>query len=415
MDREIDITFRRKRLMRRVIGATLSVALVSAVFIWGPRLIKPSVARARIRTAKVDTGPIEATITASGTVVPEFEGVISSPVNARVLKILKRPGAVLSKGDPILELDLNESRLAVEKLNQQIELKQNQQAKAKLDLENTLIDLQSRWEIKNLDYKASKAATARNRALYGQGLMSEERLREVELIEEKAAFELKQLEESKRNAQASTKTQLEGLALEMKMLEQERVEAQRQLELATTKSDRHGVLTWVINEEGATVQKGAVLARIADLSAFRVEATVSDVHANRLSFGLPVRVKVNDELSLSGAIARVNPTVNDGVITLVVGLADKSNAQLRSNLRVDVLIGAERKDGVLRIRKGPSVSGEGVRDVFVIRGDVALKTAAKFGVAGADHYEVLQGLLEGDEVIISDMTDFMHLKEVKLK
>jgi len=415
MDREIDVTFRRKRLMRRVIGVILSAALVAAVFIWGPRLIKPSVARARIRTAKVDTGLIEATITASGTVLPEFEGVISSPVNARVLKILKRPGAVLSKGDPILELDLNESRLAVEKLNQQIELKQNQQAKAKLDLENTLIDLQSRWEIKNLEYKASKAATARNRELYRQGLMSEERLRELELIEEKTAFELKQLEESKRNAQASTKTQLEGLALEMKTLEQERVEAQRQLELATTKSDRHGVLTWVIDEEGATVQKGAVLARIADLSAFRVEATVSDVHANRLSFGQPVRVKVNDELTLSGAIARINPTVNNGVITLVVGLEDKSDARLRSNLRVDVLIGAERKDGVLRVRKGPSVGGEGVRDIFVIRGDVAMKTAAKFGVAGADHCEVLQGLLEGDEVIISDMTDYMHLNEVKLR
>lgn len=401
--------------MRRVIVAILSVAVVAAVFIWGPRLIRPSVVRARIRTAKVDTGLIEATITASGTVVPEFERVISSPVNARVLKILKRPGAVLSKGDPILELDLNESRLAVEKLNQQIELKQNQQAKAKLDLENTLIDLQSRWEIKNLEYKASKAATARNRELYRQGLMSEERLREVELIEEKEAFELKQLEESKRNAQASTKTQLEGLALEMKTLEQERVEAQRQLELATTKSDRHGVLTWVIDEEGATVQKGVVLARIADLRAFRVEATVSDVHANRLSFGQSVRVKVNDELTLSGAIARINPTVSNGVITLVVGLEDKSNAQLRSNLRVDVLIATERKDGVLRIRKGPSVGGEGVRDIFVIRGDVALKTTAKFGVAGADHCEVLQGLLEGDEVIISDMTDYMHVNEVKLR
>jgi len=56
-----------------------------------------------------------------------------------------------------------------------------------------------------------------------------------------------------------------------------------------------------------------------------------------------------------------------------------------------------------------------VRDIFVIRGDVALKTAAKFGVAGADHCEVLQGLFEGDEVIISDMTDYMHLNEVKLR
>jgi HlyD family secretion protein len=414
MDREIDVSFRRKQMMRRAVLIVALVALVATLFFWGPRLIQPTVARARIRTAKVDAGPIESQITASGTVVPEFEQVISSPVNARVLKILKRPGAVLSKGEPILELDLNESRLAIEKLNQQIELKQNQQAKARLDLENTLITLQSQWEIKNLEHKAAKASTARNRELRRQGLLSEERLREIELIEEKTAFELKQLEESKRNAQASTRTQLEGLALEMKTLEGERVEAQRQMELATTKSDRNGVLTWVVDVEGVTVQKGAALARIADLSAFRVEATVSDVHANRLSAGLPVKIKINDEL-LTGAISRVNPAVNNGVITLAVSLDDKSNALLKSNLRVDALIATERKDRILRIKRGPFANGEGSGAVFVVRGDTAYKTPIRLGIASADHYEVVQGLIEGDEVIISDMTEFMHVKEVKLK
>ena len=114
-----------------------------------------------------------------------------------------------------------------------------------------------------------RLTTARNRTLNKEGLLAEERLREIELAEEKARFEVKQLEESKRNAQQSTQTQLARLALERKTLEQERTEAQRQLELATTKADRAGVLTWVVNEEGATIQKGAVLARIADLRSFR--------------------------------------------------------------------------------------------------------------------------------------------------
>jgi ABC-type glutathione transport system ATPase component len=107
MDREIDLSFRRTRILRRASLAALVVATAAVVFIWGPRLIQPTVARARIRTARVDAGPMEAQITASGTVTPEFEQVISSPVNARVLKILKRPGAILSKGEAILELGLN--------------------------------------------------------------------------------------------------------------------------------------------------------------------------------------------------------------------------------------------------------------------------------------------------------------------
>ena len=414
MDREIDPVFHRKQIIRRVIISVLLVSAATALFIWGPGWIKPSISRARIRTAKVELGPIEAVITAAGTVVPEFEQVVSSPLDTRVVKILKRPGTVLTKGEPILELDMSASILALEKVNQQIELKQNQQAKAKLDLESTLNSLQSQSDIKNLDYKAAKASSARNRALHQQGLISEERLREAELVEEKTAFELKQLEASQRTARQSTQTQLEGLALEMKTLVKERDEAQRQLELATTKSDRNGVLTWVVTEEGATAHKGDVLARIADLNSFRVEATVSDMHANRLAVGLPVSVKINDDY-LKGEVASIDPTIKSGAITLQIKLAEKASPLLRSNLRVDALIVTERKDRVLRIKKGPFANAEGARDVFVIRGDTALKTPARLGIASFDYYEVAQGLLEGDEVIISEMTDYMHLKEVKLK
>jgi HlyD family secretion protein len=414
MDREIEQGFRRKQFAKRGLFAVIIVSLLAAGFIYAPRLLKPTINRSRIRTAHVDSGALEATISASGIVVPEFEQVLSSPINARVTKILKRPGDALKKGEAILELDVSESILAVEKVNQQIALKQNQQAKIRLDLDNTLIDLQSKGDIKNLEYKSAKASAARNRLLAQQGLLSEEKLREAELQEDKTAFELQQIENSKRNAQQSTKTQIAGLALEMDTLQKEKVEAERQLELATTKSDRDGVLTWVVNEEGATVQKGTVLARIADLNSFRVDATVSDIHAAKLSAGLPVSIKINDEY-LQGSVANIQPTIKDGIITAVIALKDKASALLKSNLRVDVLIITDRKDKVLRIKKGPAINAEGLREVFVIRGDTAVKTPVKIGLASFDDYEVLDGLIEGDEVIISDMTDYQHLKEAKLK
>jgi len=414
MDREIDPGFRKRQMMRRGMYSAAVVLLVAVIFIWGPALLKPSLSRARIRTARVDAGPIEATISASGTVVPEFEQVLSSPISARVLKILKRPGAVVSKGDPIIELDMSESVLALEKMNQQIELKQNQQAKARLDLQNTLIGLRSQWEIKNLEFKAASASAARNRQLHKQGLLSEDTLRQTELLEEKARFELKQIEDSKLNAELSTKTQIDGLALEMKTLEKERAQASRQLDLATTKSDRDGVLTWVVAEEGATLQKGDVLARIADLNSFRVRASASDVHAGRLAPGLAASVKINEQY-LEGSISGVEPAIKDGVMTFFVSLANKSSQLLRSNLRVDVLVVVDRKDRALRIKKGPFASSDGVHDVFVVRGDTAVKTPARIGINSFDNYEVLEGLLEGDEVIISEMADYMHLKEVRIK
>ena len=389
-------------------------AAIAAILIWAPGFIKPSLNRIRIRTARVDAGSIESTINASGTVVPEFEQVLSSPINARVVKIMKRPGELVTSGQPILELDVSESVLALERVTQQVELKQNQQAKARIDLENTLINLKSQWEIKNLEFKSATQNSARNRELRKQGLVSAELLSQAELQEEKNRYELKQLDESQRNARQSTDTQLEGLALEMKTLEKERTEARRQLDLATTKSDRDGVLTWIVPEEGATVQKGAVLARIADLSSFRVQATVSDIHASRLSVGMPARVKINDSF-LEGEISSVDPTIKDGVMTMFIALKEKASSLLRSNLRVDVLIAVERKDRVLRIKKGPFANSEGLRDVFVIRGDLAIRTSVRLGISSFEDYEVVEGLIEGDEVIISDMTDYVHAREVRLK
>jgi HlyD family secretion protein len=70
---------------------------------------------------------------------------------------------------------------------------------------------------------------------------------------------------------------------------------------------------------------------------------------------------------------------------------------------------------VLRIKKGPFANSEGLRDVFVIRGYAAIKTPVRLGISSFEDYEVVEGLIEGDEVIISDMIDYMHSREVRLK
>jgi HlyD family secretion protein len=414
MDRPLDAGFQRQRTVRRVVLAGGLTALVSGVLWWGPGWISPSVSRSRIRTARVDAGPIEAVITASGIVMPEVEEVISSPVTARVLRILRRAGTQLAPGDPIVELDTSEAALAVEKLTRNLALKENQQAQAKLELERRLNDLDSQTKIKALQLQSFRSQLVRNRQLFKEGLTSAEELRQSELAEAQAVIELKQLENERVNAERATSTQLEGLALEMATLRQEVQEARRQLELASPRASRPGVLTWTLTEEGTTIGKGDVIARIADLTSFRVDATVSDVHAKQLAVGLPVAVKIGDD-TLDGRIATILPTIQNGIITIHITLADRSNPLLRSNLRVDALIVTGRKAKVLRIKKGPFADGDGRREVFVIRGGRAVKVPVELGLASFDEYEVVRGLSAGDEVIISDTRDYMHLRELRVR
>jgi HlyD family secretion protein len=414
VDRPIDEDVQRRRTVRRAGTAGAVLALLAGALVWLPGLVRPSISRASVRTAVADAGPIEAVITATGTVVPEVEQVVSSPVDARVLRILKRTGARLEKGDPLVTLDISETQLAVDTLGQDLAIKQNQQARTRLSLEKSLIDLNGQVEVKTLQLASLRSQLARDRQLAADGLLSQELLKKSELAVSQAQIELTQLEGSRENARIANRTEVEGLGLEMSKLHQEQREARRLLDLATPRADRAGVLTWALTQEGVAIRKGDVIARLADLGSFRVEATVSDVHAGRLAAGLPVTVKVNDD-TLEGTVAAVLPTIQNGAMTLQVALKDPSSALLRSNLRVDVGIVTASKPRVVRIRRGPFASGEGVQQVFVIRGDRAVRTPVELGLSSFDQFEVVRGLVPGDEAIISDMNDYTRLKEVRIR
>ena len=354
-------------------------------------------------------------MSASGTVVPEFEGVLSSPLDARVLKILKRAGSAVRKGEPIVSLDVSESELAVERAKEKLALKGNEQEQKRLTLESKLVDLRKQKELKEVDVRSLGLTYEKQKRMHEAGLNSAEQTRQSSVDLEKAQIELKQLAQSILAAERETKAQIEGLQLELATLRKEKDESARQLELATTKSDRDGVLTWVLADEGAVVKKNDIIARVADLRSFRVQATLPDVHSTKLSAGLPARVKVNDTVTLDGRVASILPAIKDGVATLLIDLDNPDSTLLRSNLRVDVYIVVAHKPQVIRVARGAFANGEGVHDVFVVRGAKAVRTPVRLGLFGFERCEAISGLSPGDQVITSDMKDYAHLKSVDLK
>jgi HlyD family secretion protein len=415
MDRPLDPAVTRRRAWRRAAIVTAALALAVALVTGLPAWLAPSVPEARLRMAAVDEGAVEATIDASGTVVPEIEEVVSSPVDARVVRILKRAGDRLAPGDALVELDTSEARLAVDRLTQDVAIKENAQRQKRLELERALIDLEARRELKELQLASLRAQLERNQTLSRDGLVSREALTLSELAVSQAEVELRQLGEEARHAETANRAQLAGLGLEMSTLRKEEADARRTLDLARPRAGRAGVLTWTLGEEGAQVRRGDVVARIADLSRYRVEATVSDVHAQRLAAGSPATVAAA-ETTLAGAVAQVLPKIQNGGVTFHVALSEPAHPALRANLRVDVHVVTGRKPRALRLRRGAFVvSADGAGEVFVLRDGLAVRTPVRFGLASFDHVEVLSGLAAGDRVVISDMRDYQHLQQVRVR
>lgn len=177
-----------------------------------------------------------------------------------------------------------------------------------------------------------------------------------------------------------------------------------------------GMLTFVVEEEGASVAAGQLVARVSALHNYRVEATLSDFHASLLAAGQPVRVEQNGAV-LAGAIHTILQEIQNGTIKLLVDLERPHDALLRNKMRVDVHIVAARRANVLVIASTGAFNGQGAQAAFLVRDGVATKTTLTLGASDgkvAEVAEVAAGARAGDAFIVSNTSSFKERDTIRI-
>jgi HlyD family secretion protein len=414
MDTPIDTATQRRRLLRRWAPALGLVLIAVLALMQLTSWLQPSVKRDHIRTAFVEKGEVSATLDASGLVVPQFEQTLTAPMATRVVKVLRTSGAQVQKGEPIVVLDDTDARREVNRIEEQIALKDNARSQTNLELDRTRDDLTAQRAIKALELESFNFELKRNREMFERGLVAEDQIRLSETAVQRAEIELRHLETQLLNSEQDLAARLEGLKLEISILEKDALQARKRLDRTQVTSDRAGIVTWVMTSEGAAVAEGEPVAKVANLNAYRVDATLSDVLARRLTVGLPAMVRSGDT-RLAGRVTKILPTVQNGIVTFEVALDENDHAVLRPNLRVDVHAVTEQRTETLSLKRGPVLNVNGTDCFFVIRDGKAMRTPVVIGLSNFEEYEITQGLMAGDEVIISDMSDYFKAKEVKLR
>jgi HlyD family secretion protein len=413
MDREIAPEARQKVVARKIATAILAIAVLVFLFAATIEWLRPSLDRRKIQIARVERGAIAATLEANGTVVPLVERVVSSPVEARVLRVGRRAGDRVKVGDELLTLDTSASQLEAARLDDQVAQKQSEETELRLRLDETIANLRAQIEQKKLDAQIVHYSAAQKATLRKEGLIAEEDALAAAALAKKTDIELRQLDEALARAIRSRDVQLSAWRASVAMVQREREESRRQLELAMLRADRDGVLTSIVQEAGATVRRGDVLARIADLSAYRVEASISDIHAAKLAAGMRAKVML-DDVSIGGTIDTVDPRIVNGVVRFYVTLDEPAHARLRNNLRVDVAVITGSRNNTLVVRRG-ALGRTNATHAFVVREDAAVRVPVRFGLAGSEQIEILDGLSAGDEVVISDISEYQDVAELRLE
>ncbi len=415
MDRELDshtIRIRTITLLGRL-GVALAVLIVS--FIYLRKLITPNIVLTDYRTSVVELGEVSTTVSASGVITPKFEEVIASSIASRIIAVYANLGSEVTIGMPILELDTTQIELEITNLKDQIELKTVEEKVLSQQHRESVSTLESRKELLSIDLEREQLLEQRYRTLFEQGAVSQFDLDEREINVRKTAIELRQIDEGLLDIQLSAANEIERVSLEKNILQQQLVERIRLRDEGLVKATSNGVITSLLNELGQSVNPGMELVRIANLSNYHVAGTISDFYRGQFYEGLPVKVQVGEEI-LNGRLTKILPTIDSsGVVNLQVDLDNPDNTRLQPNMRVGLEIITQYDAHSLRASNGIVFNGGGRHEIFTIEGDFLQKRYVELGMVNSQFVEIVDGLALGDKIIISDMSNYMHLDQVAIR
>jgi len=413
MDRsiEVEVSARKKKQRSIIIVAVVVALLLTIWFVRG--VLKPSLSSSDIMTSKVETGAVENTISATGEVLPEFEEIIASPIQASIQEVLLDPGKKVVKGQSILRLDKSATQSEYERLKFQMESKANEISKLHLTLEKSFYDIKSNNNIKELRISNLKDNVSAAQRLLKAGGGTREDVEKAALDLKVAQLEKQQLENEIRSKQQTMKIEIREAEIALAIQQNDLQALKRKLDRAEVVASRDGVVTWVNKNIGASINEGEALVRIANLSSFKVAGSMSDNMLDQIYNAMPAIVRVG-ESHLRGSIANISPSINNNIVSFELRLDQKDAKVLRPNQKVDVFLVTQTRPKVMRVANGPAFNGSGKQDIFVLKNGVAERRAVETGLSNFDFIEIRSGLRLGDEVITNDMSAYKNYQSIPL-
>lgn len=397
MDREIPKEERRRAAIRRWLRygvVTVAVAVVVVVVI---RMAGNSGDARGTELSVVDRGDLQISVSAGGSVVPERQEVVVSPINTRIVETYKKAGDVVDSGVPLLRLDLLTAETDYRKGLDDEQMRRLQLEKLRVNQNTQLTDMKMKIEIARMALDSKRMQLRNERYLDSIGSGTTDRVRQAELDYNTAALELEQLRKQYENGQRAAEAERRVQELDLQMFRKSLAETKRTLEDAKVRSPRKAVLTYINNNIGAQVAQGEQIATVSDLSSFKVDCTIADGYNDRMAVGGRVMIRTG-KTRLYGVISTINPQTKNGMMDFTVSMDNPSDKALRPGLKVDVFVLTSEKSDVMRIRTGPFYHGPGNYRLRVKEGDRLVERNVSLGEAGYEYVEVLGGLRLGEEV-----------------
>lgn len=377
----------------------------------------PEVERGTVWPGTVQRGSMLRQVRGIGSLIPsqEFTRQIPAETEATVVRIIKLPGSQVKTDTVLLEMSNSQVEQAAIDARLQLKAAEAEYQSLRVTLQSNLMNQKAGAATVNSDYTQARLQSDTDKALYDLGVISgmayKNSKSKADELTTRNNIEGERLDINQKAIESQ-------LAQQQAKVDQMRVLAelkQKQLEALRVRAGIEGVLVDLPLQVGQHVTPGAMLAKVIQPDHLMAELKIAETQARDVQIGEPAVVDTHNG-TVSGEVMRVDPAVQNGTVTVDVKLTGELPKGARPDLSVDGTIDLERLENVLYV--GRPAFGQENSTISLFKydpdGKGAVRVPVKVGRASVNSIQILEGLHEGDTVILSDMSRYDNTDRIRL-
>jgi HlyD family secretion protein len=407
-----------KKKIRNAVMIVIGIAAIGGIT-YGLTKLKPAAPTLDPSTAVIETvkrGEMVRDVRGNGTLVPELTRWVPAPADGRVEKILLKAGVEVDPSTVIAELSNPQLEQQASDTDLQVKAAEADQENLKVKLESDTMTQKSAIATIAAQYSQAKLQLDADEKLAKEGLVADLTLKISRVTVQDLANRLKVEQERLAVAAKSTKAQLNAAGSRLDQLRALAVLRRKQVDDLKVRAGSGGVLQQVLVTEGQQVTPGTNMARVADPASLKAVLRVAETQISGVRVGQPVVVDTRNGL-IQGTVSRIDPAAREGTFEIDATLVGPLPASARPDLSVDGTIELERLQDVLKVGRPAFGQAQQTIGMFVLSpdGTEAERRSVKLGRNSVSQIEILDGLKEGDRVIISDTTALDSYNRIRLR
>lgn len=407
---------RSKKLRYAAIALGSLVLIAGAIFVARLEPAAPSVDRDSLLFGTVERGSFVREVRGSGTLVPEVRVHVSAVTGGRVDEIRMQPGAEVAAGDVLLVLGNPDVELEALHSQQQLTAARAGLVDLRRNLATQILSERAGVAQTRADYGAARRQAASDSALAARELIARD---EAQRSMEAAEAQRVRLESDEQRLAILESAMDEQIAVQEEQVDRLRsvVDYQeRRVQSMQVAAPAPGIVEGMAIEPGQFVQAGTTLARVAQPGRLQAEIRVPQVQAREVSIGQPVMIDTRSD-TIPGTVRRIDPNVEAGQVLVEVGIDAELAGGARADLSVDGTIEVDRLEDVLHVDRPSYGQSQSTVSLFRLTadGDAAERVTVRLGRGSVNRIEVIEGLDEGDRIILTDMSRWDDTDRVRIR